>query len=187
MPPPWFNVRKAAQIAAFFAGKEGKRIQVLKLAKLIYLADREHMENYGYPLLNDRLVSMPHGPVNSITLNYINGLEGDEGVWGQFISPLLAYSVGVVSHDLAEEDLDELNEVEIKALHTVWNKFGHMNKFQLRDWTHENCPEWEDPDGSASPIPHERVLKFLGHKNARVLSEEVNDDRQIEKIFSSFQ
>ncbi len=35
MPPPWFNVRKAAQIAAFFAGKEGKRIQVLKLAKLI--------------------------------------------------------------------------------------------------------------------------------------------------------
>ncbi|MGA9893403.1 MAG: type II toxin-antitoxin system antitoxin SocA domain-containing protein, partial [Xanthobacteraceae bacterium] len=75
MPIPGYNVRKAAQITAFFAKKEGGSIAVLKVAKLLYLADREFMAAYDLPMLFDELVSMPHGPVTSNTLNYINGME----------------------------------------------------------------------------------------------------------------
>ncbi len=77
MTPIWYNARKAAQVAAFFALSEGGKINVLKLVKLIYLADRSAMEAFEAPILNDKFVSMDHGPVNSITLNLINGL-GDE-------------------------------------------------------------------------------------------------------------
>jgi uncharacterized phage-associated protein len=56
-------------MAAFFAKKEGDVIPVLKLTKLLYLADREALARYGEPITYDLPVSMEHGPVLSRALN----------------------------------------------------------------------------------------------------------------------
>jgi uncharacterized phage-associated protein len=69
MTPVWYNARKAAQVAAFFAKAQGGKINVLKLVKLIYLADRLALETFEHPILEDKFVSMDHGPVNSITFS----------------------------------------------------------------------------------------------------------------------
>ncbi len=181
---PWFNERKAAQIVAFFAKMEGGRIGVLKVVKLVYLSDRESMGRYGYPMLNDRLVSMPHGPVNSITYNHISGMAGEAEGWSEFVSSRAGNIVGLAA-DYTEDDLDELSDAELEELHAVWDRFGGMTGSELRNWTHTNCPEWEDPDGSSEAIPHERVLKFLGHENASELAEEIAAERRIEKVFEA--
>ena len=39
-----YDVKKAAQVAAFFAIEAGGKINILKLTKLMYLADRDHLE-----------------------------------------------------------------------------------------------------------------------------------------------
>ncbi|TNE38975.1 MAG: DUF4065 domain-containing protein [Alphaproteobacteria bacterium] len=179
----WFNPRKSAQVAAFFVRKDQGEIPVLKLVKLIYLADREHLGKFGHPVISDRLVSMPHGPVNSMTLNFINGLQSSPS-WDEFICDRDGYSIGV-QREFSDEDLDELSTAEIDTLKVVWDRFGSFNKWQLVDWTHENCPEWEDPQGSARDIPHERVLKHLGVENARSLAKEIRSDRFVEDLFAS--
>ena len=184
MTVSWYNPRKAAQITAFFANKEGESIPVLKIAKLIYVADREHMRSYGHPLLDDCLVSMPHGPVNSITLNYIDGCAPDDAGWNEFVGARNGYSVGAVAQ-FSRDALDELSDAEIDTLQTVWNLLGGLNKWEIRDWTHKNCPEWEDPQGSAQPIPHERVLKYLGHEDIESLVDEIEDGRRVEGIFAA--
>ncbi|MEZ5851852.1 MAG: Panacea domain-containing protein [Hyphomicrobiaceae bacterium] len=175
---PWFNVRKAAQAAAFFALKEGGQINVLKLTKLIYLADRRFMSQYDAPILGDRLVSMDHGPVNSRTLNYINGTaESDD--WNAHIADRAGHFVGLSNPAIQIDDLDELSDAELQALEDVWGQFGHMDRFELRDWTHKNCPEWEDPHGSMIPIRYAQVFKFLGKVNAKELEERVAEERHI--------
>lgn len=179
----WFNARKAAQVAAFFASKQGNQIEVLKLVKLIYLADRQNMEDCGYPILNDRLVSMPQGPVNSITLNYVNGEVEDIGEWEKYITPRLAYSVGA-TQNFTREQLDELSDSEVETLERVWATFGGYTKWQLRDWTHNHCPEWEDPHGGANPIPHERVFKFLKVENPDEMAWAIREDRHVEELFA---
>lgn len=179
----WFNARKAAQVAAFFAIKQGAQIEILKLIKLIYLADRQNMEDSGYPILNDRLVSMPQGPVNSITLDYVNGAVEDLGEWAQYITPRLAYSVGSTKV-FSREELDELSDSEYETLEKVWGIFGGYTKWQLRDWTHKNCPEWEDPQGGANPIPHERVFKFLKAEHPDEMANAIYEDRHIEELFA---
>jgi uncharacterized phage-associated protein len=177
--PAWFNVRKAAQIAAFFADSHGGRINVLKLAKLIYIADRTNMQQYDFPISGDKLVSMDHGPVNSITLDYIKGFaKEDAAAWSEFMTDLAGYEVGL-SRPITEADLDELSEAELGTLKAVWHDFGHMTKYELRDWTHDNCPEWEDPDGSSYPIPYERVFKFLGKTHAEELAKRVEEERRL--------
>lgn len=179
----WFNVRKAAQIAAFFAREEGGAINVLKLAKLVYIADRMNMERYDIPMSGDNFVSMDHGPVNSITYNYINGMESQRDSWAEFIGDRAEYKVGVV-RDLTDDDLDELSRAELRTLRDVWARFGHMDQFQVRDWTHENCPEWEDPHGSSAPIAFERVLGFLNKPNARDIAEDIMAQRRVASAFA---
>jgi len=155
----WFNSKKAAQLAAFFCDKQGGSIPVLKLVKLIYLADRQFMAECGLPITNDHHVSMEHGPVNSLTYDLIGGsIETDD--WSDLISVRNGHDVSL-SRQLTEDDDDELSDAEIDVMIGVWDRFGHMNKYDVRDWTHKNCPEWEDPQGSSSPIPIERTLRFL--------------------------
>lgn len=184
MPAPtWFNARKAAQVAAFFANKQGDEIAVLKAVKLIYVADREHMRKCGFPILNDRLVSMPHGPANSVTLNFIAGnLHSEE--WDEFVCDRAGYNISA-KQKFTLDQLDELSDLEVQTLEEVWAHLGKLDKWQIRDWTHDECPEWEDPDGSSATIPHERVLKFLGHADATDLALQLESERIVENVFSS--
>jgi uncharacterized phage-associated protein len=182
MAIPGYSVRKAAQVTAFFAKKEGGAINVLKVAKLLYLADREFMSRYDFPILYDYLVSMPHGPVTSMTLNYINGLEDPRVHWDEFIESRAEFGVGLVRADISFDDLDELSEAEIHVLEATWDQFGHMRPFEIRDYTHVNCLEWEDPHGSSTPIPYERVLKFLRKEHSAEIAEEIEAQRSLDKF-----
>jgi len=42
-----FDYKKAIQVINWFANKTNGQIDKLKLMKLIFLADREHMRRYG--------------------------------------------------------------------------------------------------------------------------------------------
>lgn len=178
MTVPGYKVRKAAQVVAFFAKKEGGRINVLKLIKLVYLADRESLQKYDYPILFDQMVAMDHGPVNSSTLNYINGYcESPE--WDDFILSKNNYAIGLKNPKISIDDLDELSDADIAVLEHIWHSFGHMDKYEIRDYTHDYCPEWENPNGSSKPIPYERILKFLGKRSAPMLAECLQEDRKL--------
>lgn len=159
--------------------KDRGQINVLKLAKLIYLADRRFMEKYDSTMLNDRLVSMPHGPVNSMTLNHINGMIEDEN-WEKFIAARERHMLAVSNPKLSTNDLDELSAAELAVLEETWAQFGHYKPFQIRDYTHHHCPEWEDPHGSSNPIPYARLFKFLGkQETAEELEDMVLSERQM--------
>ena len=178
----WFNARKAAQVAAFFALQENGVINVLKLTKLIYISDRNHMDRYDYPILTDKCVAMPHGPVNSLTYEFIHGDQDNDG-WNEFITDREHHNVGL-TNPISISDLDELSEAEIDTLQEVWAFFGSMGQYTIRDWTHEHCPEWEDPHGSSNPIPYARVFKYLGKKNAELLEDKINESCELAEIFS---
>ncbi len=179
-----FKVRKAAQVAAYFAKAEGGSINVLKLVKLIYLADREFLERYDATILNDRFVSMNHGPVNSMTYDYIKGCEEDRDNWEEFINDRTGHRVGLARENITEDDLGELSDAELAVLADVWRRFGHMNGFEIREWTHDNCPEWEDPNGSSQSIPFARVLSHLGKSNVRELAAGIEAERTLDRLFA---
>jgi len=172
-----FNEKKAAQAAAFFIFRAGGTLQVLKLMKLLYLAERRSFEKYGEPMIGDRLVSMPHGPVLSSTYNHMNGeLPSVEGGWDAWIADR-------AEHDLAlrnpaalrspAEDLTELSDADLEILGEIWHRFGGMSGLQLRNYTHDHCPEWKDPEGSMIPMELEelfRALKFSPEQTREALA-----------------
>jgi uncharacterized phage-associated protein len=159
-----FNEKKAAQAAAYFLFRAGEPLSILKLTKLLYLAERGSLEKFGEPMIGDHPVSMPHGPVLSTTLDYMNGmLRSSEGGWDSWIADRQGHFVALRDPQSVQrqEDLLALSAADIEILSDVWNRFGGMDQWALRDWTHEHCPEWTDPEGSSVPISFDTLLAAL--------------------------
>jgi len=178
-----YNPRKAAHAAAFFILKANGSLNVLKLTKLLYLAERESMKQFDDPMFYDRFVSMDYGPVPSTTRNLISGFA-DSAVWNECISERSGHNVHLASGEVNFESLDELSRADETILERLWAKFGNYDRFKLAEYTHKNCPEWEHPKGSSTPISHELVYKFLGKENSESLSQDIEDYRKTSKRFA---
>jgi uncharacterized phage-associated protein len=183
-----FNARKAAQVIAYLAMKSQNRtLDVLKAVKLVYLADRESIKVWGAPILEDEHVSMKHGPVNSRTYSHING-EHDlaKSGWSNFLEDRADHVIAAVSA-ISEDDLDELSEADTQILDKIWEQFGRMSKWEIRDWTHvrENIPEWEDPGETSNRIPLERIMRAVGLSDIDEHVQLLADYKNIDRIFAS--
>jgi uncharacterized phage-associated protein len=142
-----FNPVKACQAAALLLARAGGRMNYMKLIKLMYIAEREALLTRAWPLTGDGLVSMKHGPILSCTLNLIKGTASDP-YWARHIRRSgSTYDVRLCQ----DPRRDELSQIEVELLTSVYDRFGHMNQFALRDYCHK-FPEWRDPGESSLPI-----------------------------------
>lgn len=185
-----FDERRVAQMAAYFLWKAGGRMPHLKLMKLLYLADRESLNRFESPMTGDRMVSMPHGPVLSQTLDLINGLGRQDGSdWSAWIADRENYEVSLSCSDAdaQPQNLKALSTSDISILDDIWREFGHMTKYQIRDWTHEHCREWEDPKGSANPIQYRDVMVALGRDldTARAIHDDIEASRMAYQVLDT--
>lgn len=178
-----FTGEKTAQMAAYFMDKEEKRqIEILKLIKLLYLADRESTDRYGEPISYDKMVAMDHGPVLSRTLDLINGFVSDDdgAQWDAWISDRRSHSVAL-RRSAAREHLDQLSDADIEVLSAIWKRFGQLSKWQIRDYTHDHLSEWSKPEGTSHPISEYRLLRALGRseREARETAAVIREQRQL--------
>jgi uncharacterized phage-associated protein len=182
-----FNEKKAAQVAAFFLYRAQGQLEILKLMKLMYLAERASYKTFGEPMIGDRLVSMDNGPVLSITLNHMNRfVPSQDGGWESWVSDRRDYLLGL-KREIKDpkEELLELSDAELEVLESIWKEFGHLGSFQLADLTHKICPEWEDPHGSSLPISRSRLLRSLGFddETSKALEERIEANRRLDLAF----
>lgn len=152
-----FNEKKATEVAAFLLKMRGGRMSYLKLIKLLYLADREALRRWGFSVTNDRHVSMPHGPVLSGVLNLMVE-DTEKPFWSRYISaPMGQYEIQL----LQDCPTDKLSRAEERLLTEIFQQYGQMSRWQLRDYTH-GLPEWHDPQGSSRPISIADILEAQG-------------------------
>ncbi len=170
--PVRFNEAKATQAAAFFLKLRGGKMHYIKLIKLLYLADRESLLRWGLPFTTDRHVSMDNGPVLSRILTLITD-DIPKPVWSAYISaPLGEYEVQL----LQDAPTDQLSKAEEKLMNEIFEKFGHMNRWELIDTVMHKLPEWRNPCGSSIPITVREILEAGGEdaQDIREIVKEIN-------------
>ncbi len=183
-----FDEKAASHLAVYLLRKNGGPMSHLKLMKLMYLSERTSLEKNANTITGDHFVSMPHGPVLSTTLDHINGyIESQSGGWDDYISARANHEVSV-KDKVSESDnaLGYISKSDKEAVDQVWEKFGGMAPFEIRDYTHEHCPEWEDPHGSSFPIPIERVLRAVGYNDeqTKAIAERLREEEGISDFFA---
>jgi uncharacterized phage-associated protein len=162
------KARKLAQMAAYLLNRNGGPMKHVKLMKLMYLADREAMDRFWFPISDDEYYSMRMGPVLSMTLDLMSGNEGseDQEEWGEWVSPLTKFYVDS-QREFADADLEELAPEEIAVMRKVSAKFGSLSMEDIVKYTH-TLQEWTDPGYGRLPIALRSIFEALGKPGAEI-------------------
>ncbi len=184
-----FNHKKAVQALNLLAQWSGGGINKMKALKLIWLADRFHLRKYGRPILQDYYVAMENGPVASATRDILqnNRLGVSEDA--------LRYAEGFITENGLYDYKsvgDAVNKVfsksDLESLKAVFDTYGHLGKYDLRDLTH-NFPEWKrweeglkNKEFYAHPMDYNDF--FLNADNDQPLFNE--DEKELELVHNLF-
>src|ERR1700688_5041849 len=81
-----FNLDKLIHTIAYFCHQNVDGLTKLKVAKMLYFADKKHLLELGAPIIGDVYFCMENGPVPSFALNEMN--EAINSVLGKPEVPL---------------------------------------------------------------------------------------------------
>jgi hypothetical protein len=137
-----FNYKKAVQALNTFAKLEGGEINYMKAVKLIWLADRAHIRNYGRTITNDLYVAMKNGTVPSGTKDIVlkSGFSEPEVI--AYSNEYLSQPAGYTFKSISEVDNMVFSKTDIKTLQEVYDLFKGYTQFDLSDFSH-HFPEWK--------------------------------------------
>ena len=147
-----------------------------RIVKLIYLADKEHLNRFGRPITFDRMVAMENGPVPSTTYSLLKR-DGRLAINYKKL-PFDFVSRGkfdYIENPKRAVDEKKLSKSDIKILDVIIKKYGQESFGTLFDITHEHSAyknAWRARDGKNSKVM--RVEDMIEDKeNKKELIEEL--------------
>jgi uncharacterized phage-associated protein len=128
-------------------------------------------------MLFDEFYLLPHGPIYSSTLNGIDGIT-HEKIWSEFLAR--NGNIAVAVRKFLRDDLDELSDAEIEMAESIWKQFGHKTASQLRNYSHENRPEYAEVEKGRIPILYRDILEAMGDPDAEEVDRVIAEFRRAE-------
>jgi len=168
-----WDFNKTPQVILRLLARNGGSMDKLKLIKMIFLADREHLVRYGRPIVGGQYYTMRLGPVSSEFKDYIYGKKDG------FELPFGVDGYTLVAKEPANDDCLSPSDREI--LDEVYSKFKDYSPVQLVDITHEskaykaNIPS----ENSRKSILYEDFFEDTDDKNMLELITEEQEIRDL--------
>lgn len=143
------DIEKLVNALALFSSAGVTGLSKMKVAKLLYFADKLHMARYGTPITGDVYVAYQHGPIPSTTQNLMCELVGhsagvsDDAIGEEDLRLFAEYfrvsGDGGTAEIVAvrEPDEDVFSDSEIECLDEVIERFGDKSAAQLRAISHD--------------------------------------------------
>jgi len=139
-----YKFKKAIQAVNYFATSSGGKIPKLKAIKLLWLADRLHVRNYGRTISGDTYFAMKLGPVASSTLDILNGRTFDKT-----LSPYIEYSKQFIKLEdkntlksISDVNKKVLSNTDIEVLDSIIGEYLSIEKYDLSHNISHHFPEW---------------------------------------------
>lgn len=128
-----------------------------KIVKLIYLADKEHLNRYGRPITFDSMIAMENGPVPSKTYSI---LTQDRRLNIDYDAlPFSFIKKGQYNYiEKPERDIKRklFSKSDLKVLDEIAEEYGNQTFGQLYDLTHEH-------------IAYKKAWRARGGKNNKAM------------------
>ena len=136
------TTRKIIQALTYIAYKQPNHtINSMKAYKLLWLADRYHLRQYGRTITDDIFYALPHGVVPSDAKNVIEHqpthMKHDLKYSDCYIHRVDKYNYQA----LKEPDTMVFSDSDQDSLDKVLRSYGFMDQYQLESLSHD-FPEW---------------------------------------------
>ena len=132
-----FNKEKATQSILYVANKLERR-DLHKIFKILYFAERKHMQEWGRPIIGDIYIAMDAGPVPSRVYDILKIVRGDsymsdtEGLKDLFSIEDWMYVV-----PLQDADIKKLSKTDIDALDWSVQTYGSLSYDEIKEKSHD--------------------------------------------------
>ncbi|MDR1964943.1 MAG: SocA family protein [Planctomycetaceae bacterium] len=154
-----FRFPNALQATGMLLRLNGGRMKYLRLMKLLYLAERDYLEEEADLITGDRMYALPKGPVLSTVYNLILHRDSQSNRWHRYIKTGEDKYVFLAN----DPETPDLYRIEKEILERVHNKHKDKDDDQLVEYTH-NLPEWKK---------YEKHLQCFGKKSFSISIEDM--------------
>ena len=151
----------------------------MKLCKLLYFADKQHLVRFGRPIVGDHYYKLPHGPIPTQGLDLVRGRgrPGDRALLEKYVSV-----IGMTVHPKLSPDKKVLSKSDLGVLDEVCRTYGRMSASQLRHLSHRERA-WIEAIGNG---PMDYRLFFGDDPKARRMRALVEEQQEARSIISRF-
>ena len=138
--------KDAALASIIYIASKVKNPTFHTISKLLYFADKKHLDEYGRFICGDNYVAMKHGPVPSVTYDILKSVKNcghpafDRKVLEEFTSALEIQSNYVVIPRIPP-DLEFLSETDVECLNFAVENYGTMSFSELTNLSHDEAYE----------------------------------------------
>jgi uncharacterized phage-associated protein len=152
--PFTFDEEKAVEVILYIANTV-KIADFIHICKILYFADKEHLQEYGRFICGDDYIAMTNGPVPSGTYDILKAVRAGKSV---------TYEAGFKVYNdfniypLRTANLDLLSESDVDVLNKSIARYGSMPFNELSDISHDAA--WHEADEN-SVISIESISKTL--------------------------
>jgi Protein of unknown function (DUF4065) len=134
-----FDERKGTEALAYIAEK-WPNVTVFFASKVLFFAEKKHLNRYGRPIVADTFVAMPNGPVPSTLYDFIKGNFGLSGDPECFVAAIDAsnhpHLAALRDHEpsvFSRSDIECLDEAIAFCKPKTFSHLSHLTH-QERAW-----------------------------------------------------
>ncbi|MDX7993207.1 Panacea domain-containing protein [Xenorhabdus littoralis] len=140
-----FDSEKALE-AILYVASSAPNPDVYHIGKILYFADRKHLECYGRLITGDSYRAMKNGPVASGAYDILKIARGDKlryfpsGCNGEYIKSSLEVANGDDNHRVSAKrgfDPDFFSKSDLKCLNEAIHEYGRLSFKELNDISHD--------------------------------------------------
>lgn len=155
-----FDREKALELILHIASRL-PRPTLHSISKTLYLADKQHLQDFGRFMCGDQYIAMEYGPVPSAVYDMMKVPDGRRSIdvdWDVLIKEAFETTQGRNIRPLRAANIELLSESELQCIEHIIASFGNKSFGQLTDITHDEA--WQQTSEN-QPIPLEAIAATL--------------------------
>jgi len=138
-----FDREKCTSVLLYIT-KNLERADFLRVFKILYFAEQEHLVRFGRPIVGDSYIAMKHGPVPSTIYNELGNIGNGlgkliDGIVNNNISFSDYFEVKSDKIIIAkvEPDIEEISESELECLNESLEENKYLSFNELSEKSHD--------------------------------------------------
>lgn len=146
-------------------------VDYIKLFKILYFAQQDHLVKYGKVLVEDSFKALKHGPVPTYTYKALQIAEGKplEGNFEEFFTGIEVRDKKVYTS--AKPDMDYISGADKRCLDAAIAKYKDIDPYDLSNLSHDSA--WKGAMERIQDDPQKNFITIIDMARAGKASEEM--------------
>ena len=169
----FIQIAKIKAVLLYIMQSFPQGVDYIKLFKILYFAQQDHLVKYGKVLVEDSFRALKHGPVPTYTYKalQIAGGKSLEGNFEEFLTGIEVRNKKVYTS--AKPDMDYISGADKRCLDAAIEKYKDTDPYDLSDLSHDSA--WEEAMARIQDDPQKNFITIIDIARAGKATKEMVD------------